>query len=130
MKLTPVLFAQSLGRKHDVGSSPPLAVTLTLEIHPAAQAEAEAAARYYAERNPGAAVAFTRELDVAIGEIEQSPHSFLRHVHGTHRILLRSYPFALVYRFDQERILILAVAHGSRRPGYWAARLRGAGGPG
>jgi plasmid stabilization system protein ParE len=99
-------------------------VTRTLEIHPAAQAEAEAAARYYAERNPRAAVAFTDELDAAVVQIELAPHTFLKHVRSTRRLLLRRFPFAVVYRFDEASILIVAVAHGSRRPGYWARRLR------
>ena len=99
-------------------------MTRTFEIHPAAQAEAEAAARRYAGRNPRAAVAFTEELDDAVARIEAAPHTFLKHVHGTRRLLLRTFPFAVVYRFDDTKILIVAVAHGSRRPGYWARRLR------
>ncbi len=96
-----------------------------LEIHPAAQAEAEAAARYYAARSPRAAAAYVAELDTAISEIERAPHTLLQHVHGTHRILLKRYPFAIVFRLEEQRILIVAIAHGSRRPGYWVTRLPG-----
>ena len=110
-------------------TSPPPAVTRPLDVHPSAQAEAEAAARYYAERSPRAADAFVDELDDAIAQIELAPHAFLQHVHGTRRLLLRTFPFAVVYRFDDDTILIVAVAHGSRRPGYWAYRLP-AGAPG
>lgn len=101
-----------------------------LEIHPGAQAEAEAAAGYYAERSLRAAAAFAAELDAAILEIERAPHTLLRHVHGTHRILLKRYPFAIVFRLEEQRILIVAIAHGSRRPGYWAKRLQTVTGPG
>ncbi len=94
----------------------------TFEIHPAAQEEAEAAARYYAERNQRAAVAFTVELDAAVREIERAPHAFPEHTHGTRRVLLHSFPFSVVYRFDDTHVLIVAIAHGSRRPGYWAGR--------
>jgi plasmid stabilization system protein ParE len=105
-------------------------VDRVLEIHPAALAEAEEAARYYAERSLGAAVAFAAELDAAIAEIERAPHALLRHVHDTHRILLRRYPFAIIFRLEEQRILIVAIAHGNRRPGYWARRLQTVSGPG
>lgn len=36
--------------------------------------------------------------------------------------LLRRYPFGVVYRIEPARILIIAVAHGHRRPGYWRGR--------
>ena len=95
----------------------------TFDIHPAAQSEAEAAARYYAKRNTLAALAFVAELDTAVAEIERAPHSFGEYIHGTRRLLFRSFPFSVVYRFDEKQILIVAIAHASRRPGYWAIRL-------
>ena len=99
-------------------------MTRTLELHPAAEAEAEAAARYYADRNPVAAVAFTDELDAAISRIATEPHVITGHDFGTRRLVLRTFPFSVVYRFDAAAILIVAVAHGSRRPGYWVGRVR------
>ncbi len=74
--------------------------------HPAALAEAEEATRYYAERSSGAALSFAAELDDAISEIERAPHTFLRHVHDTHRILLRRYPFASSAPLLKERSLV------------------------
>jgi plasmid stabilization system protein ParE len=99
-------------------------VTRILEIHPAALAEAEAAAAWYAERNPQAAAAFTLELPA----LEREPHVHPTYEHGTRRVLLGRFPFSVVYRFDAARVLIVAFAHASRRPGYWAERL--AAGPG
>ena len=130
MRWTPEPFDRFRGRKPDDAFSRLPVVDRFLEIHPAALAEAEEAARYYAERSPRAAVAFAAELDAAIAEIERAPHALLQHVHGTHRILLRRYPFAIVFRLEEQRILIVAIAHGNRRPGYWAKRLQTVAGPG
>jgi len=33
-------------------------------------------------------------------------------------------PFSIIYRVESGRILIVAVAHGHRRPGYWKSRLQ------
>jgi hypothetical protein len=37
---------------------------------------------------------------------------------------MRRFPFSLIYRVDRDTIAILAVAHHSRRPGYWRRRDR------
>lgn len=38
-------------------------------------------------------------------------------------IPLRRFPFSVVYRVDQDEILILAVAHHSRSPRFWWRRF-------
>lgn len=42
---------------------------------------------------------------------------------STRRVQLKEFPFALVYRSDSEGIVIFAVAHHARKPGYWVSRL-------
>lgn len=86
--------------------------------------EAEAAARWYAERSSAAATGFADEIDTAIAAIELNPEAWPSYDHGTHHYLLRRYPFSVVYRIEATRILVVAVAHGHRRPGYWASRLQ------
>jgi hypothetical protein len=38
------------------------------------------------------------------------------------RLLLARFPFGLIYRFDGQDIVIVAVAHNKRRSGYWRKR--------
>jgi hypothetical protein len=38
-------------------------------------------------------------------------------------MFLRDFPFALVYRPDDMGIVVFALAHHARRPGYWRGRL-------
>jgi len=42
---------------------------------------------------------------------------------GARRVLVRGFPFALVYLELAEEIRVIAVAHAKRRPGYWRRRL-------
>ena len=42
---------------------------------------------------------------------------------GAKRILLHRFPFSVVALIRTDEIVILAVAHQSRRPGYWMERL-------
>jgi len=39
------------------------------------------------------------------------------------KVLTGRFPFNLIYTIEPGRILIIAVAHQKRRPGYWAYRL-------
>ncbi|MBI2964590.1 MAG: type II toxin-antitoxin system RelE/ParE family toxin [Chloroflexi bacterium] len=98
-------------------------MTPALEYLDEALEEAEAAAHWYAERSEAAAAGFADEIDVAITAIQRNPDAWPSHVHGTRRFLLRRYPFSVVYRVEPSRILIVAVAHGRRRPAFWKSRL-------
>jgi hypothetical protein len=37
-------------------------------------------------------------------------------------VLIRRYPFQVVYRREREQIVVVAVAHAKRRPSYWERR--------
>ncbi|MGH8701418.1 MAG: type II toxin-antitoxin system RelE/ParE family toxin, partial [Burkholderiales bacterium] len=38
------------------------------------------------------------------------------------RILLNRFPYSVVYRTSSDEIIVIAVAHQRRRPGYWRRR--------
>lgn len=38
--------------------------------------------------------------------------------------LLRVFPYAVLYTIERDRVLVVAVMHCSRKPGYWKARKR------
>ena len=98
------------------------AVARTLEYLEEALEEAERAARWYAERSATAAAAFSEEMDAAESAIARLPEAWPPYEHGTRRYLLRRFPFSVVYRVEESRVLIVAVAHARRRPGYWKSR--------
>jgi plasmid stabilization system protein ParE len=87
-----------------------------LEYPEEALEEADAAARWYAERSLTAAAAISDELDAAESAIAQFPEAWPRFDRGTHRYLLRRFPFSVVCRIEPRRVLMVAVAHGCRPP--------------
>lgn len=44
---------------------------------------------------------------------------------GFRRAVLRRFPFSLIYSEEPTEIVIIAVAHQKRRPGYWRGRRDG-----
>jgi plasmid stabilization system protein ParE len=98
-------------------------VALDLEYLDEALEEAEAAARWYGERSLTAAAGFADEIYAAESEISEFPEAWPAFERGTRRYLLRRYPFSLIYQIQPSRIVIIAVAHAHRRPGYWKSRI-------
>ena len=95
------------------------------EFHPEAVLETWAARRWYAERSPRAAAAFWDELKRAKQQVAENPDRWATYLHGTRRYVFGKFPYALVYAAMGDRVVALAVAHTSRRPGYWRNRLSG-----
>jgi plasmid stabilization system protein ParE len=98
-------------------------VVKRLEIHPSALDEFESSVTWYLERNRVAAEKFAAAVDYAIELVSDFPLRWPQGDYGTRRIILRRFPFAIVYREKQDAIQILAIAHGHRRPKYWKDRL-------
>jgi len=91
-------------------------------ILPEAMAEAREARLWYAARSPAAAADFMADLDRALVKIDEGPDRWPSYDHGTRRFLLHRFPFSVVYRVRGGHVLIVAVAHAKRNPGYWRRR--------
>ena len=94
----------------------------TVEFHPAALVEAEAARDWYAERSLIASRAFVTELNHAIDQVVQDPEIWPFYEDGTRRYIFPRFPFCVIYRIVEEKIQIIAIAHSKRKPEYWKNR--------
>lgn len=92
-------------------------------FHPEALAEYEAAALYYAARDPRVAVRFIEAVEDAVRRIRGAPTRWRVVAEDIRRCLLRVFPYAVLYTIERDRLLIVAVMHCSREPGYWKTRV-------
>lgn len=77
---------------------------------------------WYAERSTQPAVRFAAAVDAALGRVAANPAQFAS-PDGVHRECpVKKLPFRIVYRLVDNRVLIVAIAHAKRRPGYWRNR--------
>lgn len=97
---------------------------MTPSIHPEADAEFTEAIRYYAAIDPQLGVEFYREVERVIREVCAQPTRFRQIDPPVRRALTEKFPYAVVFAERSIGILIVAVMHGMRRPGYWRSRLR------
>ena len=97
---------------------------MRVKLHPDARAELRAARNWYYERSPLSAIAFAQTVDKAIFKIRESSNTFPLAEHGTRKFTLQRFPFNIFYRTAETEIVIVAVAHQKRRPGYWFNRVK------
>jgi len=92
-------------------------------LHEAADAELTEAVAYYDGKAAGLGDRFLAEVKLASRSIEEYPESAPEIDYGVRAKVLGRFPYTLMYVLDEHELLIVAVAHQSRRPGYWAGRL-------
>lgn len=92
---------------------------------PAALAEYEEAARHYASQQPGLETRFIDCVEDTITLICEAPEQW-RVFAGSEirRALTRAFPYGILYTIESDHVLVIAVAHFSREPGYWRHRPR------
>ncbi len=100
---------------------------MRLVLHPDAVAEATAAGDWYESQRPGLGADLAGELERGFEMILENPQTWPAWTGtpaglGVRRFLLPRFPFALAYVVWADEIVVLAVAHTSRRPGYWLGR--------
>jgi plasmid stabilization system protein ParE len=101
---------------------------VNLRVLPEAAEEGLEAASYYENARPGLGLAFLDALEHSWETISDQPSSFsrletLRTKRDVRFFQLRRFPYLVIYEIRMAEILVLAVAHGSRRPNYWKNRL-------
>ena len=94
-----------------------------LLIAEAAEEEYAESLKWYAERSLRAAEGFEAAFEQALESIAARPERYPL-CDDRHRFfLLKRYPFQIIYRrASEDRWLVVALAHTSRRPGYWRNR--------
>jgi len=96
---------------------------MRVKFHPEARQDLREGRRFYRQRSSIAAVAFAKEVDTAISRIKEAPFRFVESEHGTRSFIFPwRFPYTIVYKIADTRIVIVAVAHHSKEPGYWRAR--------
>jgi ParE toxin of type II toxin-antitoxin system, parDE len=94
-----------------------------LRFHLRAEKEYLTALAWYRERSLIAAINFESAFEQAIGRIKEAPERWPIYFADFRKYTLRQFPFSIVYQDFSSEIVVFAVAHGRRRPGYWMGRV-------
>ena len=96
-------------------------ITFLLE----AEEEMNASAQYYNQQASGLGLEFLEEIEKSLQLIEKHPEKWPYYEKKIHKYNTRRFPFSLYYVFEKnlDKIIIIAVAHQKRKPGYWKQRF-------
>jgi plasmid stabilization system protein ParE len=95
----------------------------TLRIHEGARREANLATVWYAERSLSTGRRFRDELLSGFKAAAAAPLRYPSYLRGTRRVLLKKFPYFIVFLDGPDEVTIVAVAHAKRKPGYWRKRV-------
>jgi plasmid stabilization system protein ParE len=77
---------------------------------------------WYAARDWDVAMRFDAEVRRAAALVGDRPRLWAEIEPGARRALLRGFPYSLIYCIEPRHVLIVAVMHQRRHPGYWRGR--------
>lgn len=88
-----------------------------------ARDEFAAGVSFYDSEYPGLGQEFAVEVRQLCRMIADSPAAGIELRPGVRRRILRRFPYSILYTLDNIGVLVIAVAHQSRKPGYWTRRV-------
>jgi toxin ParE1/3/4 len=95
-----------------------------MAIHSEARKEYREAVEWYKNRSKRTAERFASAVDAVFDQLLLQPDFYGRYDDNFRAAILKNFPYIVVYHVEPSgRVLIIAVAHTSREPGYWKERL-------
>lgn len=97
---------------------------MIMEFLPEAEQEFREAAQYYEKVAPGIGMTFITKVHTAISFIKQNPFASEEIDSGIRKKVISRFPYNILYSIEAGIIIIIAIAHQKRRPGFWQSRLK------
>ncbi|MCP5170317.1 MAG: hypothetical protein H6999_11265 [Hahellaceae bacterium] len=102
---------------------------MPLEILEEALEEAAEAAEWYERECEGLGYDFYEAIEAAFDIIEDrivplSPMPNKTNRNDVRRLILKRFPFDIVVLERNQKTIVIAIAHQSRKPGYWRDRIK------
>jgi toxin ParE1/3/4 len=93
------------------------------DFHPEALDEYDAGAAYYGEHDADLQLRFVEAIEDAIARILESPNRWRVIDEDVRRYVTHVFPYGILYTIEPGFVLIVAIMHFSREPGYWRDRI-------
>lgn len=96
-----------------------------LKPHPEAQRELDEGIAWYEADYPGRGRRFFDAVQATAKRVLAAPNTFplWRRRRDIRFAVVPRFPYTLIFRGEGEAVVIYAVAHNKRRPGYWQKRI-------
>lgn len=95
---------------------------MTFRFHPEAERELREAVEYYEDIEPGLGYDLSVEVYFAVQRAVTYPQAWSVLDGDIRRVLVRRFPYGVLYSEQEGSLLIIAVMNLHREPGYWKGR--------
>jgi plasmid stabilization system protein ParE len=92
-------------------------------FRPEAFAELLQAKRWYEERSPGLGFEFARAADAALARAIRAPLTFPQIDGDFRHVLMRKFPYSVIYHPTPTELVVVSVFHHRRQPGSWLRNM-------
>lgn len=96
---------------------------MNIRISKLAQLEIDDAVVWFDSQSQGLGTRFLDDIDRTLRRIVTFPLSCGEIETDIRRCLLTRFPYGIIYGIDNDKIIVIAVAHLHREPRYWIDRL-------
>ncbi len=96
---------------------------MKISLLPLAQLELDEAFAWYEEQVVGLGYEFLDEFDQTVRLIVSFPEMAEIIEVEARRRLLNRFPYGVIYGIDGNTVVIIAITHLKRKPGYWTSRF-------
>jgi plasmid stabilization system protein ParE len=95
---------------------------MIIEFLEEAEIELFEAAAWYESKETGLGKRFRNEVAHVLDRIAEDPMLWREHPNGYRRVNCPVFPYYIPFFIRRDKIIIAAVAHEHRKPGYWKSR--------
>jgi plasmid stabilization system protein ParE len=93
-----------------------------VRFHAEAEAEMMDAAVWYEQQQQGLGARFLASIQDGVNRTQLSPRLFAIVEGNSRRCLLKTFPFSIIFEIKPDALIVLAIMHHRRDPGYWKHR--------
>ena len=98
-------------------------MTKELRILDVAQQEMDESFEFYEDQVTGLGHDFLTEILATFKRIKQDTQAWTPFSVRTRRCLVNRFPYGVMYQELENEVLVIAIAHLHRKPGYWEDRI-------
>lgn len=95
---------------------------MRFRYHPEAEEELLHSIRYYERKAAGLGAEFLDEVEKTLALIQSFPDLGTLLTDTDRRMLVERFPYGVIYTKYEDHVMIYAIMHLKRRPGYWKSR--------
>ncbi|HEY0154436.1 MAG TPA: type II toxin-antitoxin system RelE/ParE family toxin [Longimicrobium sp.] len=94
-----------------------------IDFHPKAEIEFARDVEFYRERGARLSTEFVAAVKSALSFVQLNPDAGTPRGKEVRGWLVRRFPYTVIYREEDNRLFVLAIAAHRRHPGYWLERV-------